>query len=414
MDNKIKRVAIIGSGISGMASAYFLAKSKKFEVTLFEKNDYLGGHTNTVYVGHKKTPVDTGFIVFNDRNYPNFTKLLQELGVKRKCSNMSFSFSDKHNDFEYNGESLYKLFCQGKNIFKAKFYRLIIDIIRFNAKAKKFLATKNTDITIRDFIKNHKFGTYFTNRYLIPLASAIWSTEASKVFDMPARFIIDFYENHGLLNLINRPQWYVILGGSQQYVKRLVSETNADYHLNEAVLQVKRTQKAVTIVTDKTTYKFDAAILACHSDQALSILEDATDEEINILSKIQYTTNKATLHTDINALPKRYKAWASWNYINTKNGATLTYNMNKLQGIDSQDTYCVSINNNEVDPKKIIKQFTYSHPLYNQDSVAVKRMHTSIQGGNRTYYVGAYWGNGFHEDGVVSAIAVSKLLGVAW
>ncbi len=409
--NNIKTIAIVGAGISGLTAAYLLCR--EYDITLFETNNYIGGHTNTVdvYENDKKYAIDTGFIVFNEKTYPNFIKLLKLLDVKKQKSNMSFSVSSHKNNLEYSGDTLNSLFSQRKNLANPKFYRLLYDLYQFNKNAKKFIQQETSPITLKAFAYQKRYSDYFNECYLNPLASAIWSTPISKVDHMPAQFLLSFYNNHGLLDIKNRPQWYVIKNGSREYIKKIIRPFSDKIILNEPVIKVKRTDSSITIKTKKSSHEFDAVVLACHSDQAMHLLEKPSEAERQILTHIPYTKNTAILHTDIKALPYNQRAWASWNYIHTKREeATLTYYMNKLQSIKSQQPYCVSINNKNIDQDKIIKTFNYTHPLYNQKSVAAKKNHALINNQNRTFYVGAYWGNGFHEDGVLSSLnALSPL-----
>lgn len=409
--NNIKTIAIVGTGISGLTAAYILCR--EYDITLFEANHYIGGHTNTVdvYENDTKYAIDTGFIVFNEKTYPNFTKLLKQLDVKKQKSNMSFSVSSYKNNLEYSGDTLNSLFSQRKNLVNPKFYRLLYDLYRFNKEAKKFIQKQTHAITLNAFTHQKNYSDYFNECYLTPLTSAIWSTPMNKIDHMPAQFIFNFYNNHGLLDIKNRPQWYVIKNGSKEYIKEIIKPFSDKIILNTPVVKVKRTDSSITINTKNSSHEFDAVVLACHSDQAIHLLEKPSEAERQILTNIPYIKNTATLHTDINALPYTQRAWASWNYIHTKKEeATLTYYMNKLQSIKSKNPYCVSINHKNIDQDKIIKTFNYAHPLYNQKSVAAKKNHALINNQNRTFYVGAYWGNGFHEDGVLSSLnALSSL-----
>ena len=409
--DSIKSIAIIGTGISGLTAAHLL--HPKYDITLFESNDYVGGHTNTIDVEreNKSFSIDTGFIVFNEKTYPNFIKLLNALNVEKQQSNMSFSFSSNRLGLEYSGDTINSLFAQRVNLISPKFYKLLNDIHHFNKKAKLFIQTDN-NMTLDEYSKKQKYSEDLHECYINPLASAIWSTPGNKVGNMPAKFILDFYANHGLLDLKNRPMWYVIKNGSKEYVKKIIKPFSNKILLNDEVHNIKRTDSSVTITTRNGVASFDAVVMACHSDQALNLLENPSDLEQEILSSIQYTKNTAILHTDINALPKNKRAWASWNYIqNCKNQASLTYYMNKLQSIKSSEDFCVSINNTDIDSRKIIKTIQYAHPLYDQKSVNAKKSHHLINNKNRTFYVGAYWENGFHEGGVVSSLTALASLG---
>lgn len=409
-----KRIAIVGTGISGLMAAYLL--HPKYEVTLFEQGNYVGGHTHTVLVpeNNKRYAIDTGFIVFNPKTYPNFVRLLHQLKVPIQKSNMSFSFSSDQLGLSYSGDSLRGLFAQKKNLLNLKFYRLIKDIACFNKVARVFIQKPDSHVRLVDWIRGKNYGNYFKAGYLKPLASAIWSMPAEKVLDMPAKFMLDFYANHGLLDLINKEKWYVIQGGSSNYVQKMTAAFADKIHLNEKVLCVKRQDTCVTVVTDRRVATFDAIVMACHSDQALALLDHPTETEVQILEAIPYVQNKAVLHTDIQALPKRKSAWASWNYLQDRTGrASLTYYMNKLQAIKSDTHFCVSINPPPIQADKIIKTCTYAHPLYSLAGIAAKLHHHLINAKNRTFYVGAYWGYGFHEDGVLSSLKALYTLGVS-
>ena len=380
---KFKRIAIIGSGISGLTAAHIL--HKQYDITVFEKNTYIGGHTNTINIseGTKKYAVDTGFIVFNEKTYPNFMKLLEKLKVPKQKSNMSFSFSSIKRGLEYNGSTLNSLFCDRKNLLNGSFYRLLFDIYGFNRRARKFIRQTSNPMTLNQFLNKALYGDYFKDCYFNPLASAIWSMPAKHVGNMPAQFLLDFYNNHGLLNIIDRPQWYVIKGGSKEYVKKITKPFLEKIELNTAVKNIRRTKNGVAIMTKCGTFDYDAVVLACHSDEALKLLETPSEAEYSILSDIPYKNNTAILHTDSKALPKNQLAWASWNYIqDNEDDATLTYYMNQLQSINSQNHYCVSINNRNINKEKIIKVFNYSHPTYNTKSVTAKkhRLFASLRG----------------------------------
>lgn len=408
-----KRIAVIGSGISGLASAYLL--SKYYNVSLFETNDYLGGHTNTVLVDVEKHlySIDTGFIVFNKKTYPNFCQLLEKLDVPIQLSEMSFSYRSKSSGFEYNGHSLNTLFADRRNIFKPDFYRFIKEIILFNNDAKKFLAEEqNTAITIKEFLERRQYSVQFTKCYLIPMMSAIWSKNKADTLNCSAHFIFNFYANHGLLDIYNRPPWYVIAQGSKNYIQPMIKKLERIY-LNTKIENIQREADHVILHAEANKYVFDCVIIATHSDQALKLLAQPSQEEINILSAIKYTENKVVLHTDKQIMPKRKLAWASWNYLD--NGSllpSLTYYMNRLQSIKSNTDFFVSVNlEADIDSSKIIQSFNYAHPCLDIDAIAAQQHIKLINGINNTYYVGSYWGYGFHEDGVNSAINTCKLIG---
>ncbi len=408
------KVAVIGSGISGLTCAYLLRNNH--EITLFEKNDYLGGHTHTheIEIDDLKTTVDTGFIVYNDRTYPNFMKLLRELDCTGVPTQMSFSLRDEAADLEYNGHNLDSLFAQRRNIFRPSFWFMIRDILRFNKMARTI---DPGELSLDEFITNHGFSKIFATRYLYPMAAAIWSTGDEAIGQFPIRSLIDFFINHGLVDLKNRPQWYVVEGGSNQYVKAMLPQLK-DIRLSTEVKRIVRSASNVLIETEAKTETFDEVILACHSDEALQLIADPTLEEQQILSTMRFSSNKAYLHTDRSRLPNRPKAWASWNYSipqnKTADQARLTYNMNILQHIPTSTQVLVTLNDPDIKPDRIIKTIDYSHPFYDAQMIKAQHRHGEISARNRTHYCGAYWHFGFHEDGVKSALRVCESFGVKW
>lgn len=415
------RIAIIGSGISGLTAAWLL--HEQHDVTVFEANDYIGGHTHTVDVelDGERHAIDTGFIVYNDRTYPNFIELLSRLGVDSQPSSMSFSVRCDRTNIEYNGTSLNTMFAQRRNIFRPRFIRMIRDILRFNREAVSLLESENEQQTVDEFIREQGYGPAFGEQYLLPMGAAIWSCPPETFGKFPMRFIAEFYHNHGLLSLKNRPQWRVICGGSRCYVEKLTEGFRDRIRLNSPVRNVTRGADSVLVVagpSNSEAAKFDHVIFACHSDQALSILgEAATPTERELLGEFPYQENIAVLHTDRSVLPRREKAWASWNYqIGTdgpRQAATVTYNMNILQRLQTQNTFNVTLNSEDlIDPSRIIDRFVYHHPVYSTRRRAAQQRHGELIDQNRTSFCGAYWRNGFHEDGVVSAIAVCQRLGV--
>ncbi|WP_037330611.1 NAD(P)/FAD-dependent oxidoreductase [Salinivibrio socompensis] len=412
------KIAIIGSGIAGLTCAHYL--NKQHNIQLFEVNDYLGGHTATVdvEVDSGQYAIDTGFIVFNDRTYPNYERLLNEIGVGRQPSQMSFSVRNDANGLEYNGHSLSSLFAQKRNILNVRFYRFLAEIMRFNRLARDAYAAKDNAPssslnTLGDFLNQHGFSDYFCQNYILPMGAAIWSSTLSDMRGFPLAFFLRFFQNHGLLDVINRPQWYVIPGGSREYVEKLTPAFADNIHLNTPVKQVRRDQGAVYVTTDKGEHVFDQVVFACHSDQALAMLADPSDAERQVLGAIPYQDNDVVLHTDTALLPKRQGAWASWNYhlpLSTERDtdpAALTYNMNILQSIQSPETFCVTLNQTDkIDPSKILRRFVYAHPVFNTESVAAQQQRHQINGQQQSWFCGAYWYNGFHEDGVRSALDV--------
>ena len=411
------KIAIIGSGISGLTAAYLL--NRKHDVTIFEANDYIGGHTHThkVNIDGKKYSVDTGFIVYNERTYPNFIKLLDLLNVERQLSTMGFSVKSISKDYEYAGESLNSLFAKRSNIFRFGFLRMLYEMYHFGKKADSSGIGLDASVTLGDYLKKEKYSGEFINYFIIPMGAAIWSTPANKVLNMPAYFFIKFFYNHGMLETINRPNWWVIKNGSSEYIKKIIRGFENKINLSTPVKTVARKNEGIEIQLAKKeeTLKFDSVIFATHSDQALEVLENPTDTEKDILSSIPYQKNEVLLHTDSSVLPRRKLSWASWNYQLDSDPAlpvVLTYNMNILQSINCKETLCVTLNDhNSVDETKILKKITYHHPLFNVKSIEAQKRKSEISGVNNTHYCGAYWRNGFHEDGVVSALDVCKDFG---
>lgn len=411
----MKNIAIIGSGISGLTAAYALAK--KHQVSVFEKNDYIGGHTATVDVELNGKPyaIDTGFIVFNDRTYPNFLTLLKQIGIDKQATEMSFSVHNCQTGFEYNGHTLSTLFAQKRNVFRPQFWRLLADIVRFNKLCKQAFQENNyaLHMTLGEFLVEHQFNDFFASHYILPMGAAIWSSSIAQMENFQFRFFVQFFYHHGLLNITDRPQWYVIPGGSRNYIPALTRSFADNIHLNSDIRFVTRHDNCVEILFGSGEIKlFDEVIFACHSDQALALLADASPAEIAILSQLPYSNNDVVLHTDTALLPKRKKAWASWNYQlsdDRTKPASVTYNMNILQGIESEETFCVTLNQSDaIKPDKILKRFHYSHPIFSTESMAAQAKRNEICGLNHTHFAGAYWYNGFHEDGVKSALDVAK------
>lgn len=414
------KIAIIGSGISGLTAAWLL--HERHDITVFEANDYIGGHTHTVDVdlNGERHAIDTGFIVYNDRTYPNFIELLTRLGVDSQPTSMSFSVRCDRTGIEYNGTSLNAMFAQRRNLFRPRFIRMIRDILRFNREAVELLESEYEEQTVDEFIREKGYGAAFGEQYLIPMGAAIWSCPPETFGQFPMRFIAEFYHNHGLLSLKNRPQWRVICGGSKCYVEKLTAGFRERIQLNSPVERISRGEESVAIrlAGSKEAQSFDHVIFACHSNQALAILgEEASPTERQLLGAFPYQKNIAVLHTDESVLPRRKMAWASWNYQIGKEGprqaATVTYNMNILQRLPTQTTFNVTLNSEDlIDPSRIIDRFVYHHPIYSTKRRSVQQRHSEVTNRNRTSFCGAYWRNGFHEDGVVSALAVCRALGV--
>jgi len=402
------RVAIIGTGIAGNVAAYKLRDD--FDITVYEAGSYIGGHTNTVDVEEvdRTIPVDTGFIVFNDRTYPNFIRLLDELGQPSRPTEMSFSVHDAGGSLEYNGSSLNGLFADRRNLVRPSFYRMVRDILRFNREAIFDVGESRQHLTLGDYLAFRNYGREFRDHYLVPMAAAIWSAEPVAVLDMPAAFLVRFFKNHGLLQLDNRPQWRVIEGGSREYVRRMV-EGHADrIRLNSPVTSIRRRDNGVELTTASGGREwYDFVFVACHSDQALAMLEDPSPQECAVLGALKYQDNEAILHTDVTVLPRRRRAWAAWNYyVPAESGrhVAVSYNMNILQHIQSDRTYVVTLNDDSrIDPRRVIRRVQYQHPVYTRETVLAQRRQAEINN-DRTFFCGAYWRNGFHEDGVTSAL----------
>lgn len=413
------KIAIIGSGIAGLTSAYLL--QREHEITVFEAQDWIGGHTHTVPVrlDGREYAVDTGFIVFNDWTYPNFIQLLQQLGVGFKPTEMSFAVSDPDTGVEYNGHDLNSLFAQRRNLLSPRFWGMIRDILRFNKEALTDLEQGriSADTTLGQYLSQNGYGQRFIDHYIVPMGAAIWSMSLADMLGFPLQFFVRFFKNHGLLSVSNRPQWYVIEGGSSAYVAPLTKGFAERIRLNCPVSRVERDELGVTLESPAGRERFDAVIFACHSDQALQLLAEPSASELEILGALRYADNDVVLHTDTRVLPKRRLAWASWNYRlggPTRQPAAVTYNMNILQGIESEHTFCVSLNQTDaIDPDKILARFSYAHPQYSLAASAAQQRGEELQGRQHSYFCGAYWANGFHEDGVVSALRVARHFGVS-
>jgi predicted NAD/FAD-binding protein len=406
------RIAIIGSGISGSTIAHHLYRHH--DVFLFEKDDYVGGHVHThnIALGQETYAIDTGFIVFNDKTYPSFCQLLNQLGVASQPSKMSFSVRSDQDKLEYNGTSLNGLFAQRKNLARPSFYRFIRDIFQFNRNALHLLQDE-PEITLGDYLKQANYSQRLIDHYLLPMGAAIWSTDPALMLNFPARFFVRFLYQHGMLSIFNRPQWRVIRGGSAQYMERLSAGYRECIHLRTPIVAVQRAERGVLVKPkDQDFALFDYVFFACHADQALALLTDASAVEREILGAINYQSNNVVLHTDVTLLPKQRRAWAAWNYFVPKaknEGVVLTYNMNILQNIHAKETFCVTLNHAQhIDNSRVIKRLSYRHPLYTPSSIEAQKRHQEINSLSRTYFCGAYWRYGFHEDGVVSALNALK------
>ena len=410
------KIAIVGAGVSGLVTAHLLGS--QHEVTLFEAADYLGGHTNTVRVdtAHETHEVDTGFIVFNDRNYPNFERLLSRLGVASQPSTMSFSVSDDRGDFEYNGSSPNGLFAKRAHLVTPWFHQMVADLMRFNRAARTLLRHSGEGPSLGHWLEQQRFSRPFIDRLIVPQASAVWSADPQQMWSFPARFMVEFFDNHGMLGLRDRPQWRTIQGGSARYVEALIQRFTGRVRLATPVQSIVRAVDQV-VVTPRggEAERYDEVVLATHSDQALKLLVDASNREHEILGAISYQPNEAVLHTDVRMLPRRRRAWASWNYHLLQPAdprTTVTYHMNRLQSLRSEQEFCVTLNrSSEIDPERVIRRIEYAHPIFTGAGVHAQRRFAEINGRARTHFCGAYWGWGFHEDGVVSAVRVAEHFG---
>ncbi len=407
------RIAVVGTGVSGLVSAYLL--QREHDIAVFEANDYVGGHTHTIDVelDGRTVAVDTGFIVYNDKNYPNFTRLLEQLGVSTQPSTMSFSVRLSEPDLEYNGSTFPQLFAQRRNLIRPRFYRMLVDIVRFNRSAPVAVRNGAAAMTMGEYVERSGYSRPFVDHYLVPMGAAIWSSPADRVLEMPAEFFIRFFEHHGFLTIDDRPEWRTVVGGSRQYVERLVEGFRERIRLATPVRDIRRYDDRVLVNGER----FDHVVIASHSYQALAMLADASPDERDVLSAMPYQENAVVLHTDVAMLPRRKRAWGAWNYHasgHPDDPVGVTYNMNMLQALSAPETLCVTLNDVAgIAPERVIDRFTYWHPLFTPAGVAAQGRWSDISGVRRTHYCGAYWRNGFHEDGVVSALRVADRFGVA-
>jgi predicted NAD/FAD-binding protein len=409
------KIAIVGSGISGLIAAYMLYKD--FDIHLFESNNYIGGHTHTIDVDreHGNYKVDTGFIVFNETTYPNFCKILDRLGVQSQPTQMTFSVRCSRTNIEYSAHTLNTFFSQRKNFFVPSHYRMIFDIFRFRKQFAALLDHKNDSEPLVPFLEKNGYSDKFIHLFILPITASLWSASPDKAKNFPLGTFVRFFENHGFLDILNPFEWKVIKGGSSTYVDKMTPLFKDTIRLSCPVLSIKRHSDHVSIRHKEGIDDFDHVILAVHSDQALNILADATDLEKKILGSICYQKNNVLLHTDTSILPSKKATWASWNYYIPRKehkAASLSYDMNILQGITSPDEFLVSLNQQElIEPDNIIGKYVYHHPVFSPDVPAAQKRHAAISGINRTHFCGAYWGYGFHEDGVKSSLAVCKYFG---
>ena len=406
-------IAVIGSGISGLSCAHHLSRAHR--VTVFEAGTQIGGHTATVDVklGTRRYAVDTGFIVYNDWTYPNFIALLQELGVSSKPTDMGFSVSDLESGLEYSGSSINTLFAQRRNLASPRFLGMVRDILRFNRESVADLESGLLEPgeTLGHYLQRKRYGDAFSSHYLVPMASAIWSADCASVSDFPLEFFLRFFRNHGLLSVNNRPQWRVVEGGSREYLRPLCQRFEDRIHTSSEVTHINRNPNGVDLaLRDGRSFRFDQVVVAAHSDQALRMLADPSEEEKAILGALPYQNNEVVLHTDVRLLPQNRKTWSSWNYrLGVDSGrAVVTYNMNILQGLNAPETFCVTLNDTaSINPNRILGTFNYAHPVFSLAGIKAQQRWQEINGTRNTWYCGAYWHNGFHEDGVVSALRVA-------
>ena len=401
------KIAIVGAGISGLYAAHYL--SKQHHVTLYEAHNTLGGHTDThsITIKERNYKIDTGFIVFNEHNYHYFCRFLNDLGVASQPSIMTFSVADALSGIEYNATTLDKLFCQRRNLFRPQFYRMVRDILRFYREAPALLNSSDDELTLGDYLDQQHYSQTFIDDHILPMASALWSGPPQIVRNFPARYFVAFMANHQMLKTDNRPQWRTVCGGSSTYVQAFKQSFNGELRLDCPVQAIIRDNNGITIETKGDQKYYDKLILACHSDQALGLLQNASDQETEILGAMSFQENDVVLHTDASLMPKHPKAWASWNALKLnepQTHCTVTYYMNMLQNLEAPQPLLVTLNcTDRIDSEKILKRRSYHHPVYTPASLAAQKRRTEINGVNNTWYAGAYWGWGFHEDGAKSA-----------
>jgi len=406
------KIAVVGTGISGLVAAREL--TKHHEVDVYEAAPYAGGHTNTVDVieDERTLAIDTGFIVFNERTYPNFCRLLGELGVDRRTSDMSFSVRSERNGLEYNGTNLSGLFSQRRNLLRPSFWRMIRDIMRFYREAKAVLLNPDDDLLLGDYLESNGYSQSFIEDHLMPMGAAVWSSTAEGMRNFPLRFLVQFFENHGFLQVDDRPDWLTIRGGSRSYVEPLTASFRDRLHLKTPVREVRRDTHGVILRTAAgVEQRYDRVVLATHSDTSLKMLSDAGPLEREILGAFEYQPNEAILHTDRSVMPKLRRAWASWNYHVLDPPSelpTVTYWMNLLQGLGCREDYFVSLNRDEIDPMRVLRRISYAHPVFTAATVAAQARFDELDGSDRVHFCGAYWGYGFHEDGVKSGLVVAE------
>jgi predicted NAD/FAD-binding protein len=409
------RIAIVGSGVSGLVCAHVLGR--RHHVTLFEADDRAGGHAHTVRVdlADETHEVDTGFLVYNDRNYPGLVRLFESLGVATKASDMSFSVSDDDSGIEWRGTSLTTLFAQRRNAVRPAFLRMLADVVRFNRAARALISSSpEPGLTLADLLASGRFSSRFVEWYLVPLGSSIWSADPATFLDMPAVTFARFFDNHGLLRYGDQPSWRTVVGGSRRYVEAIAKPLGRELRLASPVSKISRRDNEVELHSEAGPERFDHVVVATHSDQALNLLSDPSPQEREVLGAIRFQPNRVTLHTDDRLLPRNRRAWASWNYhrlTDQPDRATLTYRLRSLQGIDSAHEILVTLNRDDViRAERVLARFDYAHPVFDRPAIAAQQRHEELNGQRRTWFCGAYWGFGFHEDGVQSALTVCRRL----
>lgn len=417
------KIAVIGSGISGLGCAYLL--QNRHEVQVFEAADYAGGHTHThtIDVASGRYQVDSGFIVYNPNHYPNFIRLLDNLGVESQATRMSFGVKNLRSGLEYNATSVDQLFCQRSNIFRPSFWQLVRDLKRFYQTPHPLLSEPDPGPTVGEFITREGYSNVFRDDHLVPIASALWSSPSGKILDFPAKYLAQFMHNHHMLNTDSeRPPWRVVKGGSQSYTRALLAKLKMPVQLNSRVLKVERNieqpENGVTLHLSDRSAHFDRVVFACHADQALAMLAVPSSTEIDILGALKFQENETVLHTDTRIMPANRKAWAAWNAHlgrDEHSQCTVTYWMNLLQGIDAPEQFLVSLNcTAQIDPAKILRRMRYAHPVYTHQTLKAQALRSELQGAQHSYFCGAYWGFGFHEDGLRSGVDVAEQLGSGW
>lgn len=415
------KIAIVGAGISGLTAAYLL--NREHDITVYEAASEIGGHTATkqITLNDEHHAIDTGFIVFNDWTYPNFKALLKQLNVPYQPTEMGFSVSCEETGLEYSGNNLNTLFAQRRNLFNINHWRMIKDILRFNKESLRDVESGGAylTMTLNQYLEVKAYSSAFIEHYLIPMGAAIWSAPSDVMRQFPLQFFVRFFRNHGLLSVNDRPQWHVIKGGSQSYLQPLTAHFRDRIKVNAAVTRITRDSKGVLVQAAGEEEHYDQIVLACHSDQALAMLGDPSNAETNILGAIPYQDNEVVLHTDHAVLPTKRSTWSSWNYRITQNSSAseslpvLTYNMNILQSLESDTTFCVTLNNTKsINKNTILGVYHYAHPVFSLAGIDAQSQWPKINGVNHTWYCGAYWANGFHEDGVVSALRVAQQFGI--